>query len=380
MASYIFPYPANTLNRAAHYITREGDDLVMHFAPRDAAVDVSDRFIGYYLIDWAAVNAAAGTPMQAPTQPAGYVAPSGVVTNGSAVVDVVTPQNSTVPGTATPYVPTSGEIVKQQVEVREGDDLVIYYHNGQVDRFRGYFNPQGAAVPVNDTTVGQIPPNPNPGGFAKPVQSDVRVGNDRLVTFTDGTQKILGNFFLPYIPNPLAENNGSYIFGTGRADPEYLKTYGKYPDQPFLVQDRQDGTDRVAVYSDGSSIRKVGWFADPANEGFIATGTAGIAPPVYFDANTPESTYVPPEVVNYVPPIFIGSNPNYTTTVAIPTGVPPSDVTLPSNLSGNTTGGLNQVSDQTPSPVVPANPLPGAPGVPNEILILALVAMAALLS
>lgn len=379
MATYQFPYPAGTVNRAAHYITREGDDLLMHFSPRSAEVDTFDRFVGYYLIDWASVNAAAGTPMQAPTQPAGYVAPSGVVTNGSAVVPVVNPTPTNSPATIVPDAPVSGQIVKTQIEVREGDDLVIYYPNGQVDRFRDYFNPQGAAVPVDDVGLNQIPPNPNPGGFVKPLVSDIRTGNDRYVRFNDGTEKILTNYFLPHLPNNQAENNGKYIFGTGVTDPEYLKLYGKYPDQKFLVQDRQDGTDRLAIYSDGSSLRVPGWYSDPGNAAYLQGLTPDAPDPVFFGPDTPQSTYVPPEIISFVPPVFVASNPNYETVPVVPTGVPPSSVTLPTNLSGNVTGGLNQVANQQPTPQVAVNPLPNAPGIPNEAVILALFAIAALL-
>lgn len=383
MATYQFPYPAGTVNRAAHYITREGSDLLMHFAPRDAAVDVFDRFVGYYDIDWAAVNAQAGTPMQAPTAPAGYVAPSGVVTNGSAVVPVVTPSAPVVPSTPTPDVPAPAPVAQtREQSVREGNDLVIYYANGAVDRFRDYFNPQGATQAVNDAAAGALPPNPNPGGFVKPVVSSIRTGNDRYVTFNDGTQKILTNFFLPHIPNAEAENNGAYIFGTGVTDPEYMKLYGKFPDQKFLVQDRQDGADRVAIYSDGSAKRLVGWYSDPANAGFLVTQAPDAPDPVFFEPDNTQ-TVAGPEIIvappAFVPPIFVGANPNYSTGATIPAGVPPSSVTLPPQLSGSGTGGVNVTRDIAPAPLVPVNPLPGAPGVPNETLVLALVAVAAIL-
>lgn len=384
MATYQFPYPAGTVNRAAFYITREGSDLLMHFAPRDAAVDVFDRFVGYYDIDWAAVNAQAGTPMQAPTAPNGYVAPSGVVTNGSAVVPVVPPTPTNAPAVVAPVLPPPPSTVAQtEQSVREGNDLVIYYPNGAVDRFRDYFNPQGAAQAVNDAAASELPPNPNPGGFVKPLVSSVRTGNDRYVTFSDGTQKILTNFFLPHIPNSQAENDGAYIFGTGVTDPEYMKLYGKFPDQKFLVQDRQDGVDRVAIYSDGSAKRLVGWYSDPANAGFLVTQAPDAPDPVFFEPDNTQ-TVAGPEITiapapSYVPPIFIGSNPNYTTTATTPPGVPPSSVTLPPQLSGNTTTGVNQTVDPLPRPDVPAPALPGTPPVPNEALVLALVAIAALL-
>lgn len=386
MATYTFPYPAGTVNRAAHYITRDGDDLLMHFAPRDAAVDVFDRFVGYYTIDWAAVNAQAGTPMQAPTSPGGYVSPSGVVTNGSAVVPVVAPAPSGVPGVVTPpeTTPAPAASSASGQSVREGNDLLIYYPNGAVDRFRDYFNPQGSAQAVNDAAAGELPPNPNPGGFSKPLASSVRTGNDRYVTFTDGTQKILTNFFLPHIPNSEAENNGAYTFGTGVTDPEYMKLYGKFPDQKFLVQDRQDGTDRVAIYSDGTAKRLPGWYADPANAGFLVTQAPDAPDPVFFEpdntqtVNTPPITVAPP---SFVPPIFVGANPNYTTGATTPAGVPPSSVTLPPQLSGNATGGVNVARDVTPSPLVPVAPLPGAPpAVSQDAVILALIAIAALLA
>lgn len=348
--TYNFPYPAEAVNKAAFYIEYDGPDLLMYRSPRGTPDPYVDRFVGYSTINWSAVNAANGTPMVGITPAATTPAPT-----PAPVVGVVTP---------------GGAISNEPIRRREGNDLVLDYATGPDERFVNYY------APAEGTTVesGNVPPNPT-GAFLKPVSSDVRVGNDRLVTFTDNTQKILTNFFLPRLPNPNAENNGAYMFGTGTTDPEYMRSVGLWPKKPFLVQDRQDGTDRVAYFSDGSSVRSVGWYSDPSNSGFLVTETGDLPDPGYFGPNTPID--IP---VGSVPPIFVGTNVSDTVVAVVPNGVPASEVTLPSNLSqpGSTTFVNSVPTIQSPVPSVAPTPAAQNPVILTATPLVLVLAVAVL--
>lgn len=222
--------------------------------------------------------------MQAPTAPNGYVAPSGVVTNGSAVVPVVPPTPTNAPAVVAPVLPPPPSTVAQtEQSVREGNDLVIYYPNGAVDRFRDYFNPRERPEPSMMLQPPSCSRNPNPGGFVKPLVSSVRTGNDRYVTFSDGTQKILTNFFLPHIPNSQAENDGAYIFGTGVTDPEYMKLYGgNFPTKSFWCRTGRMASIAWRFIPTAARTAWPGGTLTRRTHGFLVTQAPDAPDPVFF--------------------------------------------------------------------------------------------------
>lgn len=160
----------------------------------------------------------------------------------------------------------------------------------------------------------------------KTVSSDIRSGFDRIITYADGQTRKLGNFYLPSLINPFAWAGGIYPFGTA-ADPDWSASNA--PSQKYLIDDIREGNDRVAKYSDGSSLTAEGWFT-----------------------KNPQYTVNP--MPSYTPP----GSPEISTGF-----VPPSDITLPGNISQVTpttiTGPVLSSSVVTPLPTVN---LPVAPG------------------
>lgn len=175
------------------------------------------------------------------------------------------------------------------------------------------------------------------GQYSQPpaVTSDVRNGFDRSVTYANGQNRVMRNY---YVPIPIDDSNRGYLektyqFGTA-LDPMWNAGYSAGTIQ--LVDDYQSGNDRIAVYSDGSSFRSVDWY---------------IRFPQY-NPNPPLPSYVPPvfqQDPNIRPPDYVPPS------AGISIGVDPSDIALPINtsapapgaLTGNVATSIPQVNDVT---------------------------------
>lgn len=267
MATYTYPYPSHTANRAANWIAYEGRDLLQYFTPRGDPNPVYDRFVGYLDVDWNAVN------RETVEEPTDLVPVEETIETVAPVAPVVS-----VP------TPAANEPSRQ----RDGNDLVLVYSNGSQERYRNYFAPTAGTV----NTPVTIQPNPN--AFLKPVASERQVGNDRQITFVDGSQKILGNFYLPHLPNPEAYGDGKYMFGTGTTDPEYMVSKGVRPPLKWLSTDFIQGADRVAIYSDGSALRIAGWVnQNPSVSVSTPTSETILDDTDVIDYVTPEDLFTP---------------------------------------------------------------------------------------
>ena len=330
MAIYTFPYPAGTANQNFNWIGYEGRDLIGYKTPRGDPNPVFDRFVGYLDVDWNAVNAANGAPMiySGPTNP-----PTQAVTVNAGVADsseLAVPNTPTVTG------------VQEPTRARDGDDLVLTYPNGTADRYRNYFNPTAGTVAAVDTSKPweSLPANAAP---LRVMQSSQIVGNDFLITWNDGTQKILTNYTLPRVPNPAAYLGGNYPM-EWRQDPETLVHYGINPGKPWLSSDRiEESGDRVAVYSDGSSIRIPNWVQNNPQYTAVPTNAVNL-----FDTDNVEiDTYYPPDDVFIADPRYTD---NPTPQVVTPTA-PGVAVSTPFPGGSGTLNG-NTISNILPAPQV----------------------------
>lgn len=240
------------------------------------------------------------------------------------------------------------------------------------------------------------------------VASDARLGWDRTITYVDGRVRVMRNYYLPF---PIDDPSKSYLektyqFGTA-LDSYWSAGYSAGTVQ--LVDDFREGNDRVAVYSDGSRYVSAGWYErNPGYSDFrLAPGSYSTAPittyvPPVNPAPAPPPVVVPPVAPAPVaPPVVVSPEPE-TPPIGFPDdasqlysplspsampsqvqGIPPSDVTLPPNLSAPAnqiylplTGSAASVPFSGPveQPAVPGVPsltaglgnlVPGVPNVPN---------------
>lgn len=158
--------------------------------------------------------------------------------------------------------------VAVQTQQREGNDLVIYYPNGAIDRYRNYYSPLDALKGIASGSSSWKP---------KEEQSRNRVGDDVVIRFVDGSQKVFTNWFLPSVPDQSKLNDGAYPYGTA-FDPEKLAFEGTVAGKPWLVSDRRDVNDRVLYYSDGSSKRLSGWYVENPGYAEAESGIPAKAP------------------------------------------------------------------------------------------------------
>lgn len=244
------------------------------------------------------------------------------------------------------------------------------------------------------------------------VASDARTGWDRTITYVDGRVRVMRNYYLPF---PIDDPSKSFLektyqFGTA-LDSYWSAGYSAGTVQ--LVDDFREGNNRVAVYSDGSSYVSAGWYErNPAYSDYrLAPGSystapittyvppvtpapapapAAVTPPPVIPAPTPPA---PPVAIEpETPPIGFPDDASQLYSQQTPSpaimpsqaqGIPPSDVTLPPNLSAP----ANQVYlpltpsaaavpfsgpvSQEPVPGVPSltaglgNLVPGVPNVPS---------------
>jgi len=245
------PYPPSQ-NKSPVWIDRQGDDLFMYFSPRGDPNPVFDRFVGYYT-DFVYYNPFLASSLS-PAPIAPTLSPAPIAPTLNTNTQEPTPDDPVVSYT----LPT------EQKQVREGNDLVLYYPNGSVDRYRNYF------APTAGTVAGPVPTD---CGWVKTPVSTQQVGNDQVVSFTDGTQKVLTGFYLPKVPDPAILNGNAYAFGT-TSDPECMVSKGITPPLKWLVRDQQNGMDRVQVYSDGTSRNLLNWYT--LNPGYSTVGLPSV--------------------------------------------------------------------------------------------------------
>lgn len=291
MATFTKPYPPESANRAAVWISREGQDLLTYYTPRGDPNPSFDRFVAYYT-DFVPYNPFTDTASPPPT-----VAP---VPAGETSVSVPEPAPTETPSSSF-QPPVSRETVSMPSA------------------------PIGENAPVILPRV----------GFYKTLVSESRHGYDNLLTFADGTQKILNHYFLPPLFEPGALAGGAYVFGTV-LDPEVATRAGRPPSQKWLYSEAKQGLDRVAFYSDGSSQRAAGWFAaNPQyadDSGEIPTAEILLADPrTITPTNDPTVPTAPPPPPPVVPvPGVVGT----VGTVApggqiVPPGVPTAAPSVP---------------------------------------------------
>jgi len=310
MATFTKPYPASSANRAPVWIDRQGQDLLTYYTPRGDPNPSFDRFVEYYT-DFVPYNpftdAAASPPPAAP------------VPTGETSVSVPAPAPVESPSRS--------------------------------------FRPPVSEDTLPPPRIGETAPVILPRvGFFKPLVSETRHGYDNLLTFADGTQKILNNYFLPPLFEPGALAGGAYVFGTV-LDPEVATRAGRPPTQKWLYSEAKQGLDRVAYYSDGSSQRAANWYAaNPQyadQTGEIPTADIVLADPrPITPANDP--TVPPPPPV--VPPSGVNTNVG---TVApggqivppgVPTAAPPA---TPAPAPSPTPPPVSMITYYAPPPTAP---------------------------
>lgn len=143
------------------------------------------------------------------------------------------------------------------------------------------------------------------------VKTDSRDNWDRVVEYADGRVRRMRNY---YIPVPIDDPEKTYLqktyqFGTA-LDPYWSAGYSAGTIQ--LVDDFQDGADRVAAYNDGSTYRSVDWYRK--NPSYTQIPMPSYVPPVAQPAPQRPSAFVPPSSAESV-------------------GIDPSDIALPINIS-----------------------------------------------
>lgn len=162
-----------------------------------------------------------------------------------------TPAPTTTPG-------ATKTIISQ---VRNGNDLVITYSDGSTQTLKNYFasggttgtttTPAPAATSsltsllnsifkTTGSVLGAV--TAQPGAVAgKTIKSEVRNGNDLVVSYTDGSSQTIPNYYAPSST-------------TSTATAAAPKT---------VVTDQQVGADRVITYSDGSTATSPGYYTAP---------------------------------------------------------------------------------------------------------------------